>query len=90
MADLSSATKAEVLSQLAAMHRDGITTVRASALAERLWPGRRHTNANGQVFHLGAAVAARLLRACPAAWEKEHRLWQIIPERLPASAIDPQ
>lgn len=78
------ATADLVLHELAAMHSEGVVTLRANSFAERLWPGRRHHNANGQVFHLGAATAARLLRACPAVREKEHRLWEILPHRLPA------
>ena len=67
---------------IAEMHSEGVATLRANTLAERLWPDGRHHNANGQVFHLGAAVAARLLRQCPAVWEKEPRLWEILPHRL--------
>lgn len=77
------ATGDVVLRQLAAMHAEGVRTLRANTLAERLWPGRRQHNANGQMFPLGAAVAARLLRKCPAAREKEWRLWEILPHRLP-------
>jgi len=77
------ATGAVVLRQIAAMHAEGLRTLRANTLAERLWPGRRQHNANGQVFPLGSAVAARLLRQCPAVREKEWRLWEILPHRLP-------
>lgn len=77
------ATGDVVMREIAAMHAAGLRTLRASALAERLWPGRRQHNANGQVFPLGAAVAARLLRKCPAVREKEWRLWEILPHRLP-------
>ena len=66
------------------MHSEGFTTLRANLLAERLWPSGRRQNSNGQVFHLGAAVAAQLLRRCPAVWEKESRLWEILPHKLPA------
>jgi len=77
------ATGDVVLRQIAAMHAEGMRTLRANTLAERLWPGRRQHNANGQVFPLGSAVAARLLRRCPAVLEKEWRLWEILPHRLP-------
>ncbi len=80
------ATGEVVLREIAAMHAEGLRTLRANTLAERLWPGRRQHNANGQVFPLGAAVAARLLRRCPAVCEKEWRLWEILPHRLPANA----
>lgn len=80
------ATGDVVMREIAAMHAAGLRTLRASALAERLWPGRRQHNANGQVFPLGAAVAARLLRKCPAVREKEWRLWEILPHRLPPNA----
>ncbi len=77
------ATGAVVLREIAAMHAEGLRTLRANTLAERLWPGRRQHNANGQVFHLGSGVAARLLRKCPAVREKQWRLWEILPHRLP-------
>jgi hypothetical protein len=78
------ATADVVLHEIAAMHSEGVVMLRANSLAERLWPSGRHHNANGQVFHLGAATAARLLRDCPAVREKEHRLWEILPHKLPA------
>jgi hypothetical protein len=68
--------------EIGKMHREGVTTLRANTLAERLWPDGRHHNSNGQVFHLGAAVAARLLRQCPAVLEKRPRLWEILPHRV--------
>ena len=71
-----------VMHMIAEMHAEGVATLRANSLAERLCPDGRHHNANGQVFHLGAAVAARLLRQCPAVREKETRLWEILPYRL--------
>ncbi len=71
-----------VLREVAAMHAEGFQTFSAGTLAERLWPGHRHHNAKGQVFPLGAAVAARLLRQCPAAEEIEFRRWKILPHRL--------
>ena len=80
---LSPAAQA-VTQEIAKMHSEGVKTLRANCLAERLWPGGRHHNANGQVFHLGAAVAGRLLRDCPAVREREPRLWEILPHRLPA------
>lgn len=80
------ATGDVVLREIAAMHAEGLRTLRANTLAERLWPGRRQHNANGQVFPLGSAVAARLLRKCPAVREKEWRLWEILPHRLPPNA----
>lgn len=74
-----------VIQEIAAMHSEGVITLRANCLAERLWPQGRRQNSNGQVFHLGAAVAAQLLRRCPAVREKESRLWEILPHKLPAS-----
>jgi hypothetical protein len=72
-----------VIAEVAAMHKEGVTTFRANMLAERLWPNGRTHNAKGQVFALSAATAARLLRKCPAVVETEHRLWKILPHRLP-------
>lgn len=80
------ATGGVVLREIAAMYAEGVCTLRANTLAERLWPGSRQHNANGQVFPLGSAVAARLLRNCPAVREKEWRLWEILPHRLPPNA----
>ncbi len=77
-------TAVAVLREIAAMHSEGVATLRANILAERLWPEGRRQNSKGQVFHLGASVAAQLLRRCPAVREKESRLWEILPHRLPA------
>jgi hypothetical protein len=71
-----------VMRELVAMHQEGVTTLAANMLAERLWPKGRRQNANGQVFHLGAAVAARLLRRCPAVREREPLRWEILPHRI--------
>jgi hypothetical protein len=79
--DQNRATADVVMREIAKMHCEGVTTLRANTLAERLWPDGRYHNANGQVFHLGAAVAARLLRQCPAVREKQPRLWEILPHR---------
>ena len=80
------ATGAVVLQEIAEMHAEGLRTLRANTLAERLWPGRRTHNAKGQVFPLGAAVAARMLRKCRAVREVDHGRWEILPHRLPPNA----
>lgn len=68
---------------LAEMYMAGNRRVAANTVAERLWPdGRRH-NANGQTYHLGAAVAARMLRRCRFAVEVEWRRWEILPTNAP-------
>ena len=76
------ATADVVMREIVTKQREGVMTLRANTLAERLWPDGRRQNANGQVFHLGSAVAARLLRRCPAVRETEPRLWQILPHRV--------
>lgn len=76
------ATQTDVLRTLAAMHETGIKSFRANMLAERLWPNQRHSNANGQVFALGAGVAGRMLKRCEAVFEVRNREWVIIPHRL--------
>ena len=63
---------------LAEMYRAGHRVVTAGAVAERLWPAGRRHNTRGQVFHLGAAVAARLLRRSRKAVEVEWRRWEIL------------
>jgi hypothetical protein len=78
-------TDTKVLREIAALHNAGIKRFQANTLAERLWPEGRHHNANGQVFHLGSAIAARLLRKCPAVQETEFRIWEILPHRLPSN-----
>ncbi len=78
----TTSTAEAVMREIRAMHQEGVTTIAANMLAERLWPDGRRQNANGQVFHLGAAVAARLLRRCPAVRETEPRRWQILPHRI--------
>ena len=82
------ATGDVVLREIAAMYAAGVRTLRANMLAERLWPGQRWHNAQGQVFPLGAAVAARLLRKCPAVREVELRRWEILPHRLPPNGAN--
>jgi len=73
----------DVLAALRSLHENGQTRIRAATLAEALWPGRRDHNSNGQVFHLSAGIAGRMLRKCQAVFEVEPRVWEIIPERLP-------
>lgn len=77
------ASQDDVLREVAAMYGTGVRRFRAGMLAERLWPGQRTHNSKGQVFPLGAAVAARLLRSCLAVRELEPRRWVILPHRLP-------
>ena len=82
------ATQADVLKILSELYASGQTTVRASTLASGLWPEQRQHNANGQVFPLGAAVAARMLRRCAAVLETEPRCWEILPHRLSGETVD--
>ena len=77
-----SISPSDVLAALKILRERGHTTIRAAQLAEILWPGRRHQNSNGQVFHLSAGIAGRMLHRCPAVYEIESRVWQIIDERL--------
>ena len=77
------ATQADVLRILADMHNQGISTLRASSLAERLWPEQRNENSNGQVLPLGAGSAGRMLRQCKAVQEVRPKEWQILPHHLP-------
>lgn len=77
-------TADDVMRELQAMHEAGVHSLRAGMLAERLWPRQRTHNARGQVFPLGAAVAARLLRQCPAVREVEPRRWEILAHRMQA------
>ncbi|WP_162472922.1 hypothetical protein [Methylotuvimicrobium alcaliphilum] len=72
----------EVLAALRILRDSGQVRIRAATLAETLWPGRRDHNSNGQVFHLSAGIAGRMLRRCPAVIEIEPRIWEIIDERL--------
>jgi hypothetical protein len=72
-----------VLAALRVLYDRGHRRIRASTLAETLWPEGRGHNSNGQVFPLSAGVAGRMLRKCRAVWEAEPRIWEIIPERLP-------
>lgn len=74
---------------LAEMYRDGMRTVVANTVAERMWPNGRRNNAQGQVFHLGSAVAARMLRRCRMAVEIEWRRWEILPPNTPAETRQP-
>jgi hypothetical protein len=76
------ASQADLLDVLRQLHAQGVTRVRANTVAELLWPHGRSQNANGQVFPLGAGVAGRMLRACPAVREAAPRHWEIQPHRL--------
>ena len=76
------ATQDDLRTVLRQLHARGVEEVAASTIAELLWPNGRHNNARGQVFHLGASVAARMLRQCPAVFEAESKRWILVPERL--------
>lgn len=76
------ATQADLLDALRALHSRGQRRVRASTVAELLWPGARTQNANGQVFPLGAGVAGRMLKACKAVREVTPREYEILSHRL--------
>lgn len=69
---------------LMSLYSAGYSHVTAAQVAEILWPEGRTKNGNGQVFHLGAARAAAMLRGTRAAFEVEHRRWEIVPEYLSA------
>lgn len=56
--------------------------VRGGTVAELLWPGARSQNANGQVFHLGAGAAGRMLKACRAVREISPGEYEILSYRL--------
>ena len=76
------ATEADLMSALREIHASGVRTTTAAMVAERLWPTGRCHNANGQVFHLSAGIAGRMLRRCRAVYETQPRRWEIIPEYL--------
>lgn len=76
------ANQSDLLSVLRDLHGRGLRRVRASTVAELLWPGARTQNANGQVFPLCAGVAGRMLKACKAVREIEPREYEILSHRL--------
>ena len=76
------ANQADLLVALQDLHARGQRRVRASTVAEMLWPGARTHNANGQVFPLGAGVAGRMLKACKAVREVAPREYEILSHRL--------
>ena len=49
-----------------------------ATVAEQLWPNTRSQNSHGQVFHLGAGIAGRMLRKCRAVVERSRRQWEIL------------
>lgn len=77
-----SATQQDLLTALRKLHKTGIKHVSAGFVAELLWPDSRRQNANGQVFHLSAGAAGRMLRRCHAVREYRNRIWEILPHRL--------
>lgn len=76
--------QADLLTVLRSLDARGQRRVRAATVAELLWPDARRQNANGQVFHLGAGVAGRMLRACKAVREVAPREYEIQRHRLDA------
>ncbi len=76
------ANQSDLLLVLRDLHGRGQQRVRASTVAELLWPGGRTHNANGQVFPLGAGVAGRMLKACKAVREIAPREYEILSHRL--------
>lgn len=76
------ATQDDLLRALRLLHAKGYKVVSAATVAEQLWPNGRTHNSNGQVFHLGAGIAGRLLRKCHAVVEGPPRQWVIVQERI--------
>jgi hypothetical protein len=81
------ATQDDLSAVLRQLHARGVDEVAASTIAELLWPNGRHNNARGQVFHLGASVAARMLRQCPAVFETENKRWILVRPGAPLRRI---
>lgn len=70
---------------LRSLQREGIIRISANCLADRMWPDARRSNAHGQVFNLAAGVAGRMLRSYRACHEVESRVWELVPEFIPAT-----
>jgi hypothetical protein len=56
--------------------------VSAGQVADELWPDGRRSNSRGQVMHVGAGVAGRMLRRSRAVAEVAPKRWEIVPEYL--------
>lgn len=80
------ASMADLDALIAALYQQGVTAISAARVAEHLWPDGRRNNANGQVFHLSAGVAGRMLRRSRLVWEFEPRHWEIVPEYIESAA----
>jgi hypothetical protein len=76
------ATQDDLLRALRALHAKGYKVVSAATVAQQLWPSGRTHNSNGQVFHLSAGIAGRMLRKCRAVVETTPRQWTILEERV--------
>lgn len=76
------ANQADLLNVLRSLYGQGQRCVRGGTVAERLWPGQRTHNANGQVFPLCAGVAGRMLKACKAVREVTPGEYEILSHRL--------
>ena len=76
------ATQDDLLRALRLLRAKGYKVVSAATVAEQLWPNGRTHNSNGQVFHLSAGIAGRMLRKCPAVVEGMPRQWVIVQERI--------
>lgn len=66
------------------LYSKGLTVISAQMLADELYPDSRRHNANGQVFNLSSAAAARILRKNQPklVHEFKHAQWEIVPEWL--------
>lgn len=76
------ANQSDLLSALRDIHGRGQRRVRGSTVADLLWPDGRTHNARGQVFHLGAGVAGRMLKSCKAVREIAPGEYEILSHRL--------
>lgn len=72
------ATQDDLLRALRVLRTKGYRVVSAATVAEQLWPNTRSQNSHGQVFHLGAGIAGRMLRKCRAVAERSPRQWEIL------------
>lgn len=76
------ATQDDLLRALRTLYAKGYKVVSAATVAEQIWPNGRSHNSNGQVFHLSAGIAGRMLRKSCAVVEMKPRQWTIAAERF--------
>lgn len=80
------ASMSDLVDVLRSLHERDVKTVRASTVAELLWPGSQAPDSGKQ--HLNAGVAGRMLRSCNLVRLVSAGQWQILGDRVVVHEVD--